>query len=315
MNNKITIAGANLVFFIFVMLFLVFQIALLVASLFVGQEFIENNTYSFLLVNEYVLILIPSLVYLAVKRLNFRDVLRINPLGWKPASMIVLLSIPAYFTALMLNNIVVYLLQLVGEVPGQSIPVPGNWGELLVGVLIVGVSPALCEEVLNRGVLLRAYENRGSVKAVLFTAIIFGIFHFDVTNLLAPVFLGLLIGYYVLRTNSIFAGILAHFLNNTIAEFLQFFLKEGEPSEKAFVFSPAEFMYLIAGSIFGLLVVWALVRLFNRLEHWRSPLRPSISSIGKDVISIVTHWPITVVLALYVLLAALYIAGIANSGA
>lgn len=314
MNNKVTIAGANFVFFTFVVLFLLFQIVLLAVSLFIGPDFIEDNTYSFLLVNEYILILIPTLVYMAAKRLSFRDVLRLNPLGWKPAVMIVLLALPAYFTALMLNNIVVYLLQSLGEVPGQNIPVPRNVGELLVGILIVGVSPALCEEVLNRGILLRAYENRGSLKAVLFTAILFGIFHFDVTNLLGPIFLGLLIGYYVLRTNSILAGMLAHFLNNTIAELLQYFLKEGKAPEGAFMFSPFEFMYLIASSIVGIMVVWALLRLFNRVELWRSPLRPSINTLGKDAAAIITHWPITVVVVLYVILATLYIAGIAYGG-
>ena len=75
---------------------------------------------------------------------------------------------------------------------------------------------------MHRGFLLTAYERRGSYRAVVIVAILFGLFHFDIMNLLGPIFLGAVFGYYVIRTDSIFAGILAHFLNNAIVVVIQY---------------------------------------------------------------------------------------------
>jgi len=233
MRGKNTITGANKFFFAFTIIFLFFQFLLTITvgvlSVIIGVEFatdfIDRNIYSILLINQFVIILIPVLVYTLVKKLDIKEVFRLNKLDFAPAVIIILMAVPAYFVAVMLNTIVVYILQFIGNVPAQSIPVPQNLSELVVGILIVGVTPSICEEMMHRGIMLSAYERRGSKKAIVITAIFFGIFHFDITNLLGATFLGLLIGYYVIKTNSIFAGALAHFLNNTINEILQYLLR------------------------------------------------------------------------------------------
>lgn len=47
-------------------------------------------------------------------------------------------------------------------------------------------------------------------------------FHFNVQNLLGPIFLGLLFGYLVVETNSLFAGIMGHIVNNGTAVVVAF---------------------------------------------------------------------------------------------
>lgn len=313
MKNKATVTGANIVFFVFVILFIVFQIVLLILSGIIDDNLIEENTYSILLVNEYIIVLIPALLYIVFKKLSFREVLRLNKLEFSSALFITVISVPAYFTALMLNNIVIYFLDAIGNVPDQTIPVPGDITELVIGILVVGISPAICEEILNRGVLLKAYENRGSMKAVVITSILFGIFHFDISNFLGPVFLGLMIGYYVIRTNSIFAGMLAHFLNNTIAELLQFFVRGSGNESQAAELTHSDLIYLIAMSAVGILVVGLLLKLFRYVVPQKGSFKPSISSIKDDVTSVISHWPIIVVLAMYAMFAALYILIVTSS--
>jgi len=314
-KNKITVTGANVFFFIFTLLFIVFQIILIFLTALFGEDFLDNNIYNILLVNEYILILIPTVLYILVKRYSFKEVFRFNKLEPIQALLIVLMSVPAYIVALMLNNIVVFFLQFIGDVPGQPIPVPKNFQELVVGILIVAVSPAICEEMLHRGVLLKAYENRGSMKAVVITSVFFGIFHYDVTNFLGPVFLGLLMGYFVIRTNSIFAGMLAHFLNNTIAELLQFFNPENEPAVKKITVSFVEMGYILLYGFAGAVLLWGLLKLFGNITNGRAILRSPISSIKNDIISVISHWPVIVVSALYVFMAGLYILSIVISKA
>lgn len=322
MHKKNTITGANKLFFTFTIVYLAFQVVLVivaaVSSFIYGEDyynkFFNDSIYGILLINQYVIILVPVIAYMLINKLNFREVFRLNRLDIIPAVIIMLLSVPAYFIAAMLNTIVVYLLQFIGRIPAQPIPVPGNLRELAVGIIVVAVSPAICEELLHRGVMLSAYENRGSMKAVVITAIFFGIFHFDITNLLGASFLGLLIGYYVIKTNSIFAGMLAHFINNAISELILYFSRNNTAVIESVTIPSEELFTSILFGIAGLILAGLLITAFNRATRGRYLLKPPVSNIRGDVVSILTHWPIISVLVIYVLMVTLFIASIISAG-
>jgi uncharacterized protein len=106
---------------------------------------------------------------------------------------------------------------LLGEVNLPQIPIPETGYELLLSILVVGLVPAVCEEVLNRGVLQSAFEKFGKAASVFMVSILFTLFHFSLEKLMGVFFLSLVISYIVYLTNSIFAGMLAHFINNSAA--------------------------------------------------------------------------------------------------
>ncbi len=314
---KVTVTGANMVFFNFAVLFILSQIVLLfiivVISAFYGdyyaKDFLKNNIYIITFINEYVLILAPVLIYAFVKKLNFKEVFRIKKPGFIPSILIVFMSVPAYFIALMLNSIVIYFLQFIGDIPLQPIPVPKNLSELLIGIFFIAITPGICEEMMHRGLLLTAYEKRGTLKAIVITSIFFGFFHFDITNLLGPIFLGLIIGYYVIRTDSIFAGMLAHFLNNAIAEIFQYFANTGVEPEKI-VITNQELISIILYGIAGAIILGILMFLFKKVTKNKYVYKPPIANTGKDIISIVTHWPITLIILLYIFMTVIYLISI-----
>ncbi|NJD03945.1 MAG: CPBP family intramembrane metalloprotease [Ruminiclostridium sp.] len=308
MNKKITLTGVNIVFFIFSTIFIFYQLAF---TIIFGEKFLMDNIYLVVLINEFVVILIPVLLYTLVKKADFKGVFRIRKLDPLHGAIILLLSIAAYPVAMMLNNIAVYFLQFAGDITAQPIPIPRNLQELLVGLLVIAVSPAICEELFHRGLLLSAYERRGSMKAVAFTAVFFGIFHFDLTNFLGPVFLGLLIGYYVIRTNSIFAGILAHFLNNAMAEIIQYFFYNDQSIPAKVTVSSQELGQTIILGLGGLILTGLLLVVLRKATAGRAVIIPSISSIRNDVVSILSHWPVILTLILYSGLMVLYILSIA----
>ena len=301
MNKKITLTGANIVFFVFTVVFIAYQ---LVLGFILGDR-LYDHIYVMVLINEFVMILCPVLIYCLIKKINIKEAFRFNKPGVVPMLVIVSLSVPAYFVAAMLNNVLVYFLQFIGDLPVTPIPVPKNLSELVVGILIIAVTPGICEEIMHRGFLLRAYEKRGSYKAVVIVSIFFGIFHFDITNFFGPVFLGLIIGYYVIRTNSIFAGMLAHFLNNSIAELMQYFWGEENTSDILTISLP-ELQQVIIIGIAGLIVTAALLVLFRKVTEGRSVLTPPISTVGRDAKAILSHWPVVLILIIYFLMMLLY---------
>jgi membrane protease YdiL (CAAX protease family) len=306
MNNKLTLTGANTMFFVFTAIFLTYQIML---GMLLGSR-LNEYIYAIIIINE-VLIASSVLIYSFVKKLNFKETFRLNKLGIVPALLIIAMSLPATYAAGMFNSLLIYPLQFIGEIPAQNIPTPGSLPQLMAGIAVIGVLPGVCEEIMHRGLLLKAYEKRGTYKAVIFTSIFFGLFHFDVTNLLGPVFLGLIIGYYVVRTNSIFAGMLAHFMNNTIAVTLRFLIRE--PAKETLELSRMEFMASIAMGIGSLCVISVLMYVFTIVTKGKSVIMPRISGAKQDIKAVFTHWPIILVILFYIFTIVIFVLSIISS--
>jgi membrane protease YdiL (CAAX protease family) len=299
-QGRLTLTGANVLFFIFTVIFMAYQF---IAGIILGTA-VYDKIYAFVLVNEF-LILASVLIYCFIKRVNIWKTFRFNRVKALPAILILLIAVPASYAASMFNNIAIYLLQFIGDIPNPGIPTPRSIPDLLTGILVIAVAPGICEEMMHRGLLLRAYEKRGTYKAVIIVSILFGLFHFDITNLLGPILLGLLIGYYVVRTNSILAGMLAHFLNNAFAEIMQYAAKQ--PDKKTITISGTELLQSVIYGIIGVVAVAGLLYLFRRVTAGTEKVVPPISRAGQDVKAVLTHWPIILVIVLYFLMALFYI--------
>ena len=88
----------------------------------------------------------------------------------------------------------------------------GNFG---LNLLLVAITPALLEEVFFRGfVQRRAERGMGIVLGILFTAVLFAIFHLRLTMVLPLAVLGGYFGYVTWRTGSLWISVGLHFLNN-----------------------------------------------------------------------------------------------------
>ncbi len=307
MDRKLTFTGANKLFFAFCAVFIIYQV---IIGFIFGTD-VYDHMYTIVLINESMIAGF-VIVYCLVKKINLKETFRLNKLRLAPALLIIVTTIPAFFVATMLNGIVIYLLQFIGEIPSQGIPVPQNPAELALGIAIIGIAPGICEELMHRGFLLKAYEKRGSYKAVIMVSILFGLFHFDITNLAGPIFLGLIIGYYVVRTDSIFAGMLAHFLNNSFAEIIQYINRNTVQSQTV-TMSAEELVGVLILGTFGLIITAGFLYAFKLVTEGRSDILPSISGIRQDAKAVLTYWPVISVIVLYIIMAAMTIFSFAVS--
>ena len=81
--------------------------------------------------------------------------------------------------------------------------------------LLMAVLPPVCEELLCRGFLFASFRARfGDLRAVLFTAVLFGALHLDLQRIPATAIAGLALGYVRLRTGTILFPILFHMAYN-----------------------------------------------------------------------------------------------------
>lgn len=91
-------------------------------------------------------------------------------------------------------------------------------GIILFGLLNIALIPAICEEILFRGYVLRAFEKSwGIITAIIVSGIIFGLFHMQLGNLLPLATLGILLALMTWLSGSLWPAIAAHFVNNGAA--------------------------------------------------------------------------------------------------
>jgi sodium transport system permease protein len=91
-------------------------------------------------------------------------------------------------------------------------------GRVLWLLLVVAVTPAICEELVFRGVLLHSFASRMPAwGAIAASALVFGAFHLStetVIRFLPTLWLGLLFGYVAWHSRSIVTSMLMHLVNN-----------------------------------------------------------------------------------------------------
>jgi sodium transport system permease protein len=88
---------------------------------------------------------------------------------------------------------------------------------LAANLFLFAVTPAVCEELFFRGLLLRGLLTRVTpAAAIAVSAVMFALFHVDVYRLLPTALLGALLGLVAYRGGTFVASVIVHFLNNGI---------------------------------------------------------------------------------------------------
>lgn len=117
--------------------------------------------------------------------------------------------------------------------PRQMMETGGGLGNyftsvsLIVSMLIVSLSPAICEEAVFRGVVLNSFRgSMGKWAAIISSGVIFGAMHGSVWRFMQTAILGIVMAYIVCETGNIFYSILLHAINNAFPILLLFFVEK-----------------------------------------------------------------------------------------
>lgn len=128
-------------------------------------------------------------------------------------------------------------------------------------LVLVALTPAVCEELVFRGVFLQSLGREVPMaRAVAMSALVFGAFHLSgetAIRFLPTAWVGLLMGYVVWHGRSIFASMLMHFVNNGTVVLILW-----QPEIRRFLLHderPATLPVLLAPVLLGV-GVWLLPR-------------------------------------------------------
>lgn len=302
-NNKITMFQAGIIFSISVIVFLIF-------SYFNPFE----DFYIAGVAGEVVPILIPPLAGLLIFRKSFKINLKLNRIGRANGIVVVFLTLFIMPAIMMVNAANIWLVRVIfGQSLITDIPIPETGMELLISILVIGLVAAVCEEIMFRGVLQSSLEKLGKAGMFLVGSLLFAAFHFSIEQFAGIFVLSLLISYVVYRTNSIFAGMLAHFTNNSAAMVMSFFAAkfleaDGNMGDRAIGFSGYLEIFIIAGfvmfcTVIAGILLYALYKQTKNIER-NMPKNPKLKV--HDVLSFLPGVSIMVVVFVFTVAAYIF---------
>jgi sodium transport system permease protein len=173
-----------------------------------------------ILLSQWLFLAVPTLLLIIAGRYSPRETLAAR----RPAGRSLVAGLLIMAGGIPIGWLIAWLQGFILEIPVEfleamrQLVTADSPGRLLWLLLVVAVTPAICEELVFRGVLLQGFGSRlpmwGSIAA---SALIFGAFHLSfetAMRFLPTAWLGLLLGYTVWHSRSIFTGMLMHLVNN-----------------------------------------------------------------------------------------------------
>ena len=170
-----------------------------------------------MIITQVILILLPAVWFLRRYRVNWVEFSRLKTLQLKFVPTIIFLALSMWILNMILAAGLVTGLMELGYEPVIVIEPPQTFREYLILVLILSVFAGICEEVLFRGAIMPSMEGRGLIPAIIYSSMLFALFHITFLNLLSAFILGIVIAVVVIKTGSLWGGIVYHMANNFIA--------------------------------------------------------------------------------------------------
>jgi len=168
-----------------------------------------------LLLSQILFLVVPPFLLAFIRKYDIKETFRIK--APKPMEVLLMLVISPVMVIAGFCAGFIGLLAVKGifgrvYIGGEITDIFSN--NLVISLLLIAVLPAVCEELLFRGMIQRGLERIGAGWSIFLSGLLFGLFHFDFQRLAAQTLIGFLAAYVVYRTGSIFNGMILHFCNN-----------------------------------------------------------------------------------------------------
>lgn len=142
-------------------------------------------------------------------------------------------------------------------------------GGLVVNLFIVALVPAVGEELLFRGIVLKLMKSiTGSIHlAVIISAFLFAALHLQFLSFMPRFVLGLMLGYVFVITGSIWVPMLAHFVNNASSVIIFYLYSKKQIDIPMDDFGAMPHPVYIIGSL--LITIWLILIVYQKSGWYR----------------------------------------------
>lgn len=230
---------------------------------------LANELFTFFL---YILaFLLPYLAYAKLVHFSFREIPCDRPDPPVLASCVGI-ALGVSVAGVLLSALVSLFFSLFGLYPMEfPTGLPSQPLVALLYLLNMTVLPAVVEELVHRGIVLGSLRRYGDGFAIVISSILFAMLHRNMVQAPNALLLGLLLGYFMVKTNSIFTSMTIHFVNNLIAVLLSIFV-ENMGDMGAFLVQSALWLVYLAACAAGLIYLLGVRRVQLELMRPGCPL-------------------------------------------
>lgn len=216
-----------------------------------GARLQRDSVERGLVISQYLLLALPAIAFAVLGPYDPRKTLAIRPPRPRALLAAALIALGGIPVGWLIGWLQLQLWEGGADalMPLQELLTATDTRRALWLLFIAAITPALCEELVFRGVLLQSLSREQRAwRAVLLSAAIFGAFHLSfetALRFLPTMWIGLLMGWVVWHSRSIFASMLMHFLNNAFVVVLLW-----QPSVQRFAFQGEQLAWptVIAGA-------------------------------------------------------------------
>jgi hypothetical protein len=148
----------------------------------------------------------------------------------------------------------------------------GNIGALLVNLFMIGIIPAVGEELVFRGLIQKHLTDlfKNAHFGIVLAAIVFSLAHFQLYSFLPRFFLGLILGYMYFYGRNIWYPIIAHLLNNGLGVVFYYFYMKKDSGERLEELGTMELLPITAALSF--IAVAVMMYLWVKLIRTNEPV-------------------------------------------
>jgi uncharacterized protein len=165
---------------------------------------------------------IPLLLFTRVGRPG-REVLKLTKPQLAEMGLSIGMAFGVFGTVVFLEILTAMLFQSQGtSLEGIDLSITSGI-QLLLWIPVIAVIPAFLEEFVFRGIVLGIYERHMRPRwAILLSGVVFGLIHLQFSLFYLYIGIGIILGWVVYRSRSIWVGVVFHFVYNSLVVLFSF---------------------------------------------------------------------------------------------
>lgn len=208
---------------------LVSAVLLLVTRLLSDVLFAGDGIYLSVVVLQIIIFLLPAGVWTRLRGDGYLTRIRMKPARPETLLLTVSAAVLLITGGLLLSMLFSGVRNLTGTFSlYETLQTENNGGftgPTVYLILAYAALPAICEEIVFRGILLTEYERHGVSVSVLMSTLLFAALHFSFVGLPVYLFAGFVLALTAYLCRSVWGAVLAHFLYNLFGLFGQPYIR------------------------------------------------------------------------------------------
>lgn len=198
------------VFMLMLLIYLCLAPYTIILMIFPAIDFISKNIIILYFIQPLFCFIIPFFAYILVTKNKIKTIIPLKKLSLRNILLISAIS----FSIQPISVIISAVMGLFFNNDASDALVELSNNKFILLFTCVAVLPAICEEIVFRGIILSGYKKTSSFKAATVSALFFGMMHLNPHQFSYTFIIGIIFSYLVIYTGSIYSSILAHFIIN-----------------------------------------------------------------------------------------------------